>query len=60
VMDTDFVSPPSSPNPILKTSLRGTGVRASSAKSTNHSDEEDEGDNKGVYDSSHKKRVPSW
>jgi hypothetical protein len=62
VTDTDLVSLPPSPDPILKASLRRrTVAHATSTKSTNHSDEEDEGDeDRGVYDSSHKKRVPSW
>ncbi|KAJ7032469.1 inositol polyphosphate phosphatase [Mycena alexandri] len=41
---------------ILRPSLK----RLSSTKSSLPSDDEDEGDDKGVYDSSHKKRVPSW
>ncbi|KAJ7674178.1 hypothetical protein B0H17DRAFT_1082439 [Mycena rosella] len=41
---------------ILRPSLK----HLSSTKSSLPSDEEDEGDDKGVYDSSHKKRVPSW
>jgi hypothetical protein len=34
--------------------------RLSSSKSSLPSDEEEDEDDKGVYDSSHKKRVPSW
>ncbi|KAJ7773047.1 inositol polyphosphate phosphatase [Mycena metata] len=41
---------------VLRPSLK----RLSSTKSSLPSDDEDEGDDKGVYDSSHKKRVPSW
>ncbi|KAJ7475671.1 inositol polyphosphate phosphatase [Mycena latifolia] len=40
--------------------LRPSLKRLSSTKSSLPSDEEDEEDDKGVYDSSHKKRVPSW
>jgi hypothetical protein len=35
-------------------------ILISSTKSSLPSDDEDEGDDRGVYDSSHKKRVPSW
>lgn len=41
---------------ILRPSLK----RLSSTKSSLPSDDEDDEDDKGVYDSSHKKRVPSW
>lgn len=41
---------------VLRPSLK----RLSSTKSSLPSDDEDEGDDKGVYDSSSKKRVPSW
>ncbi|KAJ7178628.1 inositol polyphosphate phosphatase [Mycena crocata] len=41
---------------ILRPSLK----RLSSTKSSLPSDEEDDGDDKGVYDTSNKKRVPSW
>ncbi|KAJ7158921.1 inositol polyphosphate phosphatase [Mycena filopes] len=41
---------------ILRPSLK----RLSSTKSSIPSDDEDDGEDKGVYDSSHKKRVPSW
>ncbi|KAJ6577235.1 Endonuclease/exonuclease/phosphatase [Mycena capillaripes] len=53
----DVGDPPGSLDaPILRPSLK----RLSSTKSSLPSDEEQEGDDKGVYDSSHKKRVPSW
>ncbi|KAJ7726045.1 inositol polyphosphate phosphatase [Mycena maculata] len=41
---------------ILRPSLK----RLSSTKSSLPSDDEEDEDDKGVYDSSHKKRVPSW
>ena len=35
-------------------------TRTASSKSTDKLDQEEEGDEKGVYDTSHKRRVPSW
>lgn len=35
-------------------------TRTASSKSTDRLDQEEEGDEKGVYDTSHKRRVPSW
>lgn len=59
------VQPSSASTPSLdtghKTFLRPLALaHSSSTRSNIHSDEEDDGDEKGVYDSSHKKRVPSW
>lgn len=48
------------PGSLDATVLRPSLKRLSSTKSSLPSDDEDEGDDKGVYDSSHKKRVPSW
>ncbi|KAJ7637593.1 inositol polyphosphate phosphatase [Mycena polygramma] len=48
------------PGSLESTILRPSLKRLSSTKSSLPSDEEDEGDDKGVYDTSHKKRVPSW
>ncbi|KAJ6607363.1 Endonuclease/exonuclease/phosphatase [Mycena sp. CBHHK59/15] len=45
---------------VDRSMLRPSLKRISSTKSSLPSDEEDDGDDKGVYDSSHKKRVPSW
>ncbi|KAG6873244.1 hypothetical protein C0995_001264 [Termitomyces sp. Mi166 len=51
---------PASINPVDKTRLRPRTSLVNSTKSSLPSDEEDDENDKGVYDSSHKKRVPSW
>jgi hypothetical protein len=56
----DLRDRPGSLDGVDRSLLRPSLKRLSSTKSSVPSDEEDEGDDKGVYDSSHKKRVPSW
>ncbi|KAJ6544832.1 inositol polyphosphate phosphatase [Mycena vulgaris] len=56
----DFRDHPGSLDAGDRSLSRPSLKRLSSTKSSLPSDEEDDGDDKGVYDSSHKKRVPSW
>ncbi|KAJ7494584.1 inositol polyphosphate phosphatase [Mycena galericulata] len=56
----DLDDRPSSLDAVEGNVLRPSLKRLSSTKSSLPSDDEDEGEDKGVYDSSHKKRVPSW
>lgn len=56
----DFPERRASMDVVDRTILRPSLKRLSSTKSSLPSDEEEDGDDKGVYDSSHKKRVPSW